>query len=305
MYSKIGLELCHLYTFHEGLKIGQSHEDDYNSTTNTESLIQLCLQTTTNDFEGSWIFSSFTQKVTESDHCYLTVIRSNAGKFVSLSIGWRGLINQPDGERTDRKERIQGKFCCTIFKVFIIRLYLTRGLSLMKLLFSLTLCSHLPKCLFSISLPSSSISLFFSVLCTLPLPLCLSALFISVHFCFIFDGSFSLPLLPSSHPTSHLSVLLSPPRWIIAQRTVQRTQVQIMSLPRGRSCLSLERPSKVKTTVTATIRDIFSKNMSLRLRLKWQRSSAAPEADVFFSPGFNKIHDLSFIIKMILSCDIN
>lgn len=112
-----------------------------------------------------------------------------------------------------RGRRIQGKFCCTIFKVFIIRLYLTRGLSLMKLflLFFLPLCSHLPKCLSSISLSSSRISLFFSVPCVLPLLLCLSALFISVHYCFIFDGSFSLAPSTSSHPACHPSVSLSPP----------------------------------------------------------------------------------------------
>lgn len=109
----------------------------------------------------------------------------------------------------ERKERIQGKFCCTIFKVFIIRLYLTRGLSLMKLflLFSLTPCSHLPKCLSSISLPFPSISLFFSVLCVHPLPLCLSALFISVHFRFIFDGSFR-PLPPPPRLTPPLPISL-------------------------------------------------------------------------------------------------
>lgn len=40
--------------------------------------------------------------------------------------------------------------------------------------------------------------LYLSVLCVLPLPLRLSALFISVHFCFIFDGS----LHPPPHPIS-------------------------------------------------------------------------------------------------------
>lgn len=166
----------------------------------------------------------------------------------------------------ERKEGIQGEFCCTIF---IIRLYLTRGLSLMKLLFlfSLALCSHLPNCLSSTSFLFTSISLSLSVLCVLPLPLCLSALFISVHFCFIFDGSFRSP--PPPHPLVS-PTLCAPvsPRWIIAQRTVQRMQVPIMSLQRERCCLSQERHSKVKITMTAIIYDIFSKNTSMRLRLK-------------------------------------
>lgn len=75
------------------------------------------------------------------------------------------------------------------------------------------------------------------------LALCLSALFISVHFCFVVDGSFcSLSL-------SRLALSLRgpiSPRWTIAQRTVQQTQVRIMSLQREHCCLSPERPSKVK-----------------------------------------------------------
>lgn len=169
-----------------------------------------------------------------------------------------------------QREWIQGKFCCTIFKVFIIRLYLTRGLSLMKqfFLFSLTLCSHLPKCLSSISLPSSSISLSLP-LCSLysPSPLCVYLPFLYLFTCVSsFDGSFRYPS-PSSHPASHLS-LISPPRWITAQRTVQQTQVPIMSLQRERCCLSQARPSKVKITARAILYGIFSKNTSPRLRLK-------------------------------------
>lgn len=109
------------------------------------------------------------------------------------------------GNRDKRED--PGKVCCTIFKVFIIRLYLTRGPSLMKLflLFSLTLCSLLPKCLSSISF--SSISLFSPVLSLFPLPLCLSTLFISVPFCFICDGSLHSLSPLSSHPASLCSYL--------------------------------------------------------------------------------------------------
>lgn len=117
-------------------------------------------------------------------------------------------------------------------------------------------------------LPSSSTSLFFSVFCVLPLPLYLSSLFVSVHFCFIFDCSFSLSRWPLSHPHLPSLCVATVPRWIIAQRTVQQMRVPIMSLLREHCCSSLERTLKVRTTVTAIIHDIFSKNMSLRLRLK-------------------------------------
>lgn len=115
--------------------------------------------------------------------------------ILSLSVGGRGLNRWAEGERT-REERKQGACSCSVFKVCVIRLILTRGPGLMKLflLFSLTLCSHLPECLSLCGslLPCSWFPLFF---------LCLSALFMSVHFCFISDGSSRSP-----HPVSHLSL---------------------------------------------------------------------------------------------------
>lgn len=89
--------------------------------------------------------------------------------------------------------------------------YLTRGLSLMKLLFLFFLTPLFPSpqmaLLFlcpPLSLPTPLHSAFS--------PLRLSALFISAHFCFIFDGSLfrSDPLLPrllDSHPISLCSYL--------------------------------------------------------------------------------------------------
>lgn len=133
-----------------------------------------------------------------------------------------------------------------------MRLYLTRGLGLMKMffLFSFTLRPHLPK--YPSSISSSALSLFLCVY--LPFSYLLASVF-------VFDVSL---FFPSSHAASpYLSL-----RWIIAQRTGRPTQVQIMSLRRGRCCLSPERPSRVKITVLAIFHDIFSKNMSLRLMLK-------------------------------------
>lgn len=84
-------------------------------------------------------------------------------------------------------------------------------------------------------------------------PLRLSALFISAHFCFIFDGSLFAPTPSSLDCLTRIQYLCVPisPRWIIALRTAQPMQVQIMSLPRGRCCLSRARPSKVLISVTA------------------------------------------------------
>lgn len=66
------------------------------------------------------------------------------------------------------------------------------------------------------------------------------------------------------------------PRWIIAQRTVRQTQVQIMSLRREHCCLNQERPLKVKMTVILIRYGIFKTKYIPRLRLKQQRSSAEP-----------------------------
>lgn len=84
-------------------------------------------------------------------------------------------------------------------------------------------------------------------------PLRLSALFISAHFCFIFDGSLFAPTPSSLDCLTRIQYLCVPisPRWIIAQRTAQPMQVQIMSLPRGHCCLSRARPSKVLISVAA------------------------------------------------------
>lgn len=128
---------------------------------------------------------------------------SNVGEFVILCSEWEGGMNRADGERMKSKERTQWMFCCTIFK-FFIGLYLTRGISLMKLFFllSLALCSRLPKCLSAFLAIHLYLSLHSSVLRVLPLPLCLSALFMSVHFCFIFDTP---PPIPTVHPKGGLS----------------------------------------------------------------------------------------------------
>lgn len=128
---------------------------------------------------------------------------------------------------------------------FAVVLYITFTPSL----FSLSLCVYLPF-LYLFTPVSSLVTLFYT-------------------------------LSPRSHPASHLPVFLFSPRWIIAQKTGQQTQVQIMSLQRELCCLSQERPSKVKPTETTMMHDIFLKNMSLRLRLKPERSSAAPGADFF------------------------
>lgn len=84
-------------------------------------------------------------------------------------------------------------------------------------------------------------------------PLRLSVFFISAHFCFIFDGSLFAPTPSSLDCLTRIQYLCVPisPRWIIALRTAQPMQVQIMSLPRGRCCLSRARPSKVLISVTA------------------------------------------------------
>lgn len=84
--------------------------------------------------------------------------RTSDRLVLSLSVGGRGLNRWAEGERT-REERKQGACSCSIFKVCIIRLVLTRGPGLMKLflLFSLTLCSRLPECL-SLSLSPSLLS---------------------------------------------------------------------------------------------------------------------------------------------------
>lgn len=126
------------------------------------------------------------------------------------------------------------------FIITIINWTLTLGLSLMELLLDLShsLFRFSPKFLIYLPFHSSDVFLFIVVVFLLPLPLCLSAVFTSVHCCSIFNGSFSL--LSHCVPVS--------PRWIIAQRTAQQTQVQIMNLQRAHWCLSLERPSKVNKT---------------------------------------------------------
>lgn len=177
---------------------------------------------------------------------------------------WKELTGRPDGVKRGDEER---RFCCTIFKVFI-GLYVTVGLSLMKLFFLFSLPS-----LFSPVSPNGSLPLspYHSPTTSLHAvfsPLRLSALFISAHFCFIFDGSLFV-----AFPTLHLHPpriqnLCAPisPRWIIAPRTAQPTQVQIMSLLREHCCLSRARPLKVLISVTVT-----TDEQAVSLREKRQR----------------------------------
>lgn len=125
-----------------------------------------------------------------------------------MPLWWRRANNQADGERADRTRRIQGKFCCTILKVIMIRLYLTRGPSLMKLFFfsSLTLCSHLPKMPLVFAL-----LLYLSSPPSLALSLSVCAYLLFSHLV-TFVWSLTALFSPcSSHPTSHLSVFLSAP----------------------------------------------------------------------------------------------
>lgn len=169
-------------------------------------------------------------------------------------MGGRGLNRWAEAERT-REERKQGACSCSIFKVCIIRLVLTRGPGLMKLflLFSLTLCSRLPECL--------SLSLSFSALRS------------SSSFCVYLPFSY---LLTSVSSLTALFVRLAPfpialcslsaPRWIIAPRTAQPTQVLIMSLRREPCCSSQEKPSKVKNNIHCIM--CLQKHMSLRLNIE-------------------------------------
>lgn len=100
-------------------------------------------------------------------------------------------------------------------------------------------------------LPSSSISSYSSALCVLAF-----ALICPFHICSLLFHLWRLTF--RSDPSSlecltriqYLCVPISP-RWIIALRTAQPMQVQIMSLPRGHCCLSRARPSKVLISVTA------------------------------------------------------
>ena len=148
-----------------------------------------------------------------------------------------------------RKERTKRTFCCTIFKVFFIAVYLTRGISLMKLFFwfSFTRCSLLPKSLSSFSSLPFYLYLYSSVPRILCAYLASSYLFPSASS--LMALFFFLSFLPP-HLTSHFVYVPISPRWIIAQRMAQQTQVQIMSSLRERCFLSLARPSKVKKKMT-------------------------------------------------------
>lgn len=200
----------------------------------------------------------FIQQPAQSDPCYL--ILKNEGTFVSLCIGWMRVNKQgrwrEDGENGEDTGEVLLYYLQSLYYYTLA----DQRARFMKqlLLFSLTLCSHLLKCL-----SSSSISLSSSVLCSassfvfiFPFHICsllfhlLTALFRSL-----------LPLVSPRFPSpcNHIS-----PRWIIAPRTAQQMQVRITSLQREHCCLSQERPSKVKRNNSGSynVWHIFKKHVT-------------------------------------------
>lgn len=125
-----------------------------------------------------------------------------------------------------------------------------------------------------LSLPSSSTSFYSSALCVLAF-----VLICPFHICSLLFHLWRLTFRsnPSSLDCStriqYLCVPISP-RWIIALRTAQPMQVQIMSLPREHCCLSRARPSKVSISVAA-ITDEHGQDMSSRGKLQLLTSHLA------------------------------
>lgn len=106
--------------------------------------------------------------------------------------------------------------------------------------------------------PSSTPLLLFLLFLLLPslLPCTLrSRLCAYLPFSYLLTSVSSLTahfLSPPPPRSTRIQYLCAPisPRWIIAPRTAQPTQVQIMSLPREHCCLSRARPSKVLLSST-------------------------------------------------------
>lgn len=148
-------------------------------------------------------------------------------------------MNRADGERMKCKERTQWVFCCTIFKVYHAesdqRDEFNEAVFLVfsHPLFTSPQMPLRPPCRPPLSL-STPLHSVFSLFLRAYLP-----------FSYLFASVSSLTLLPPF--TLCIPFFCAPisPRWIIAQRTVQRTQVRIMSLRREHCCLSQARRSKV------------------------------------------------------------